>query len=256
MSLIHDAAERGFSAGAALYAGARPDYPAAIDDWLRDRLGLGPGRDVIDLGAGTGIFTRHLLSTGANVIAVEPVASMRMQLAQRLPGVLVLDGRAEAMPLADASVDALVCAQAFHWFATPAALAEIARVLRPGGTLGLIWNLRDERTPWVAALTRLLERHEGETPRERSGAWRRLFPAGAFGPLVEQHFANTHEGPAERVIVDRSLSVSFIAALPEDERAAFAKDVRALIAETPGLAGCEPVAMPYVTYAYSCRRLG
>ena len=110
-------------------------------------MGLGSGRRVLDLGAGTGKFTKYLLATGAEVVAVEPVVAMRERLTAAFPRVRALSGQAEAIPLGDATVDAVVCAQAFHWFATPAALAEIVRVLRPGGQLGLIWNVRDETAP-------------------------------------------------------------------------------------------------------------
>src|SRR5687767_436287 len=134
---IHATAQSGFDADAARYARGRPDYPAEVTDWLRDSVGLEPGRTVVDLGAGTGKFTRRLLATGARVIAVEPVAGMRAKLSTDLPEVEVVEGSATSIPLADSSVDAIVCAQAFHWFATPEALAEMHRVLTPGGILGL-----------------------------------------------------------------------------------------------------------------------
>jgi SAM-dependent methyltransferase len=190
------------------------------------------------------------------VIAVEPVAAMRAQLLERNPGVEAKPGTAEQIPLADGAVDAIVCAQAFHWFANPAALAEIHRVLKPGGRLGLIWNVRDERIGWVAALTRIMAPYEGGIPRYHSGAWRRLFPAEGFGPLRERHFPNAHTGPAEQVIVDRILSVSFIAALPPAGQDDVAAQIRALIATTPELAGKSEVAFPYDTAAFSCVRLG
>src|SRR5262249_26246894 len=152
MTKLHVAAATGFEAGADAYARGRPDYPEALDGWLRDMLGLGSGKAAMDLGAGTGKFTPRLLGTGATVMAVEPVDAMRARLAHDLPEVRALRGPAEAIPADDASFDAIVCAQAFHWFATPTALAEIRRVLKPGGTLGLVWNLRDFSVDWVAAL--------------------------------------------------------------------------------------------------------
>src|SRR5690606_37054894 len=103
-----------------------------------------------DLGAGTGKFVPRLLETGARVVAVEPVAAMRAEFARRHPGVELHGGSAEAIPLADASMDAVVCAQSFHWFATARALSGIRRVLVRGGVLGLAWNVRDETVPWVA----------------------------------------------------------------------------------------------------------
>jgi SAM-dependent methyltransferase len=251
---IHAAAAGGFGAQAAAYVAGRPDYPAAVSEWLAGEIGLGPGRRVLDLGAGTGKFLPALRATGAEVVAVEPVAAMRAQLARANPDVTPLPGTAEAIPVAAGTLDAVVCAQSFHWFASGAALAEIARVLRPGGRLGLIWNVRDETVPWVAALSAITDPHEGGAPRYRTGAWRAPFPSPEFGPLAERRFSHVHRGPPEAVIVDRTLSVSFIAALPEAERARIAGAVRALIAATPELAGRETVEFPYETAAFSCVR--
>jgi len=139
-----EAAARGFAKEAQAYARGRPEYPVAVDRWLRESLQLDATRTVIDLGAGTGKFTRRLLATGANIIAVEPVHEMLTQLTRILPNIAARSGTAENIPINDGAVDAVVCAQSFHWFATKAALTEIRRVLRPGGFLGLIWNLRDE----------------------------------------------------------------------------------------------------------------
>ncbi len=255
MTGLHRAAANGFGAGAARYSAGRPDYPAELDDWLRDALGLAPGKAALDLGAGTGKFTPRLLATGANVTAVEPVAAMRAEFARVLPAVPIRNGSAEAIPAADAGFDAVTCAQSFHWFATQAALADIRRVLKVGGALGLVWNVRDERVGWIAALDAILRAYEGDAPRHEGGAWRRAFPAPGFSPLIERRFRYDHKGPPERVIVDRVLSTSFIAALEPAERAGVEKAVRALIAATPELAGRERVTYPYVTIACSCRRL-
>ncbi len=254
-ALLHPAASAGFSAAAEVYQRGRPDYPAALVDWLREALGLAPGRSVVDLGAGSGKLTPFLRATGAKLNAVEPVKAMREQLVAAHPDVAAQEGTAERIPFADASLDAIVCAQAFHWFASRAALAEMRRALKVGGALGLVWNVRDESVDWVASLTRLMTPYEGDTPRYSSERWRKVFPADGFSPLVEQSFAYQHVGPPERVIVDRVLSTSFIAALPDDERARFAERVRALIGATPALAGRAEVAFPYQTHAYSCRRL-
>jgi SAM-dependent methyltransferase len=165
-------------------------------------------------------------------------------------------GAADAMPLDDASVDAVVCAQSFHWFATAASLAEIARVVKPGGTLALVWNVRDEAMPWVKRITELITPYEGDAPRYYKGDWRRVFPAPGFGPLEQTDFPHAHVGPAERVIVERFMSVSFIAVLAPEERARAEAQLRALIADEPLLAGRETVEMPYVTAAFRARRVG
>ncbi|MEN5081257.1 class I SAM-dependent methyltransferase [Bosea sp. TWI1241] len=233
----------------------RPDYPPALGTWLRDTIGLGPGRRVLDLGAGTGKFAPLLLATGAEVIAVEPVAAMRDRLAAAYPAVTVHEGSAKTIPLADASLDALICAQSFHWFANATALREMARVLRPGGRLGLVRNQRDATIGWVAHLGELVARYEGDAPRAHRGGWKAAFPAEGFGPLLRADFAFGHSGPAEDVIVARVLSTSFIAALDPAARDAVAAEVRTLIAGEPALAGETSVTVPYRTEAYSAVRL-
>ncbi|GAA5233703.1 class I SAM-dependent methyltransferase [Verticiella sediminum] len=255
MPPIHESAAVGFSAEADTYARGRPDYPDALIDWLRQPLGVMPGAAVVDLGAGTGKFTRLLTRTGASVCAVEPVAAMREALARELPEVPALPGTAEAIPLPDASVQAVVCAQAFHWFASVEALAEIHRVLAPQGRLGLVWNVRDESVDWVAAISRIMAPFETETPRHHRGEWREPFARSALFTLPEpSSFAYAHVGPPRVVVMDRMLSVSFIAALPDAEKAAVKAQLEALIQDHPALRGKDTVAFPYRTDAYACTR--
>jgi SAM-dependent methyltransferase len=216
-------------------------------------LCLHEGSTALDLGSGTGKFLPCLLATGAHVIAVEPVAAMRERIAQS--AVWVLAGAAERIPLQDSSVDAVTCAQSFHWSANRRALEEIRRVLKPGGALGLVWNVHNESVGWVAALTGIIAPYEGSTPRYASGDWRKLFPANGFTALEEANFPNPHYGPPENVIVDRILSVSFIAALTASEQEKVASQVRALIEATPELAGRSEVTFPYRTFAYHCRKI-
>jgi SAM-dependent methyltransferase len=251
---VHHAALQGFSREALSYGRGRPDYPQQLLGWLQQALQLGPGRSAVDLGAGTGKFTRLLLQTGAAVVAIEPVDAMRAQLLQMFSGITALAATAQAMPLADASVDAVACAQAFHWFASPEALREIGRVLKPGGRLGLIWNVRDESVDWVAAITRIMAPYEGDTPRFHSGAWRRLFPNELFSELSETTVPHQHVGSAQAVIFDRVLSVSFIAALPADERERVTRQLAALIASHPQLRDRPVIAFPYLTHAYASSR--
>jgi SAM-dependent methyltransferase len=245
---LHPLAAKGFGAATDVYVRGRPDFPRESLDWLRDDLALGPGMTAVDLGAGTGKFTRLLLRTGAQVVAVEPVAAMRDRLHRDLPAVAALAGRAQQIPLHSECAHAVICAQAFHWFASAESLREIRRVLKPGGVLGLIWNVRDESVPWVAELTRILAPHEGDAPRYYKDEWRRVFPARGFGELNERTFFHEHVGPSEDVIVDRIASVSFIAALDETARNAVLEQVRGLIAATPELVEAE-VRVPYLTRA-------
>jgi SAM-dependent methyltransferase len=226
-----------------------------VRDWLRDDLRLDEQGVALELGAGTGKFTARVLETGARVIAVDPVEQMLAQLKRNTTGATALLGTAQRIPLADGAVDAVVCAQAFHWFATAAALAEIHRVLKPGGVLGLIWNVRDQSVDWVAKITSLIAPYEGDAPRYDHGEWRQVFPAQGFGPLHERRIPHAHIGPPERVIVDRVASISFIAALAPTERAHLLARLRELIDTTPSLAGRDEVSFPYATMAYHCVRL-
>jgi SAM-dependent methyltransferase len=255
MTDIHPLAARGFRAGAASYVEGRPDYPSEIERWLIHDLGLSGGKTALDLAAGTGKFSPRLLATGATVIAVEPVPAMLEQLIRRYPQIDARSGFAQHIPLEDASLDAVVCAQSFHWFATAEALQEIHRVLKPGGALGLVWNVRDDTVPWVAALSRIMKPFEGDAPRFHSQKWRDVFPAPGFSGLHEKRFPHSHTGPAEKVIVDRVLSVSFMAALPVDQRELVASQLREIIAVYPDLAGKAEVTFPYETLACYCTRL-
>jgi len=246
---VHRTASAGFSQTDS-YVRGRPDYPAEIQTWLSEAIGLHKGVTVIDLGAGTGKFTPRLVKTGATVIAVEPVPAMRATLSAALPEVMALAGTADAIPLPDGSVDAVICAQSFHWFATPEALREILRVLKPGGRLGLVWNMRDASVDWVARLDAIVNRVEGDTPRYYTGAWRKVLPFPGFGPMQETHFKNGHTGTPEDVIVNRVRSTSFVAALPPSARAGIENELRALIASVPSLNGQASITVPYETAAY------
>ncbi|MGE8186173.1 methyltransferase domain-containing protein [Pseudomonas sp. NPDC086278] len=247
---VHHSAAAGFKTGADSYVKGRPDYPPPVADWLTGTLGLNADKTVIDLGAGTGKFTGRLVATGAQVIAVEPVAQMLEKLSLAYPDVLAVSGTAADLPLPDASVDVVLCAQAFHWFASTEALTEIARVLKPGGKLGLVWNLRDAKVSWMPKLDAIISALEGDTPRYYTGAWRRAFPHEKFGPLQAQHFSHAHTGSPEDVIFNRVRSISFIAALPEAQRAKVDEQLRMLIAGEPELRGKDRLTVPYETVAF------
>ncbi len=245
---IHHAARSGFSKASSAYVSGRPGYPKEIDNWLRDRLGMHANKRVVDLAAGTGKFTAHLLQTGAEVIAVEPVRPMLDELRRSYPAACAMEGSATRIPLEDASADALFCAQAFHWFASADTMTEIRRVLKPGGIFGLIWNIRDETTAWVAALSRIMAPHEKGAPRFYVGHWRSVFPAEGFADLREATFEHAHRGDFESVVVDRVMSVSFIASLSRSERDKVGRQVRRLVNSYPGLSDENDVIFPYQTY--------
>lgn len=247
---IRDEARRGFGAGAAAYERGRPGYPRDAVQWLWRELGLGPGRTVVDVGAGTGKLTRELVPSGATVIAVEPVAGMRAVLGQAVPDARVLAGTAEALPIDDHAADAVVVAQAFHWFDGPAAVREFHRVLRPAGRFGLIWNRRLVDEPLHRAVKQILDPYRGDSPSHYHGEWRHsVVDSGLF---VE---AGEIRVPSEQVLaadefVDRFSSVSFIAALPDDERTSVVERLRDLAA---GVAE-QPMRLGYETEAYVYER--
>ncbi|MGH3039780.1 MAG: class I SAM-dependent methyltransferase [Gaiellaceae bacterium] len=254
--MVHRAAVQGFTRASEAYERGRPGYPREAITRLAAELRLRHGRVVLDLAAGTGKLTAPLVGTGAEVVAVEPVDEMRAVLARELPGVRALAGTAEAIPLDAASVDAVAVAQGFHWFRGDEALAEIHRVLRPGGGLGLVWNVRDTSVPWVARLTEIMEPHRGDTPTHRTEAWREAFERSTlFGPLSHAKFRHVHRLTPERVIA-RVASVSFVAALPRLEREAVFAEVEDLLASDPKTRNRAEIELPYRTDVYWTRCLG
>jgi ubiquinone/menaquinone biosynthesis C-methylase UbiE len=246
---IDDVAARGFQAGAAAYEIARPGYPDDALATLARELRIADGTTVCDLAAGTGKLTRRLIELGASVVAVEPVEAMREQARGTVPSADVVDGTAEAIPLPDASVDVVTVAQAFHWFDADLALAEIARVLKPGGGLALLWNERDERTAWVAEMSRLIRWHERTVSRYQHVDWVAVVAAsGHFTPL-EEHAAPWEQPMTRDVLADRVRSISYIAVMPPAERERLAAEVTALVTRLP-----EPFGLPYVCRVQWCHR--
>ena len=215
------------------YELGRPEWPEELLERVVSELGLGPDAGVLDLGAGTGKLTRSLVPRFARVVAVEPDDDMRAVLEEVVAAAEALAGRGEAIPLGDGEVDAVFSAEAFHWFATDESVAEIVRVLRPGGALVLFWNIGLEHPQLGdevdAVIDEALER--GGTPglaRVLSGAWR--------GPVAAAGFEDLREAEVEReLITDREgwianlLSVSSIAVQPDEDRAAFAARLRELV---------------------------
>jgi SAM-dependent methyltransferase len=245
---VHRAAQA-FGGAADVYERVRPGYPPAAITWLAEQLGLGPAATVVDLAAGTGKLTVPLLGTGARVIAVEPSEGMLAVLRRRAPGAEPITGTAEAIPLPDGSADAVVVAQAFHWFANDDAIAEIHRVLRPGGALGLVWNRREFDHPAHAALKQAVDPWRGDAPRHWTGDWRPpLERSPLFELRAETELPNDHELPPGG-LVERAASVSFIAALPEETRRAALADLARFEAAAP-----KPIVLPHVCELFAFGR--
>lgn len=221
--MVHRAAATGFARSVEAYERARPEYPDEAIAWIAGELDLRPGRTVVDLAAGSGKLSRPLAKLGCEVVAVEPVAEMRAAIG---PGIEALDGTAEAMPLVDDSADAVTVGQAFHWFDGPKALAEIERVLRPGGALALVWNRRPiESSALHAQISEIIAPYRRDAPSHGSGIWREAFEGR---DLQERRFDFVQRLDADG-LADRVGSTSFIAALDEPERTHVLERVRALV---------------------------
>jgi SAM-dependent methyltransferase len=207
-----------------------------------------PGHVLRDLGAGTGKLTRILVEVGHRVTAVEPLPEMLEHLRRAAPAARAVTGSAEAIPLPDGSADVVVCAQAFHWFDHAVALPEIARVLRTGGRLALVWNTRDDRESWVAELSGAI------VGRETIQDGDVLVPVGAsgrFGPIERSTFSFVQR--LDRAgLRDLVLSRSYCAVLPSREREQVLAKVDALYDEH---AGTDGLVLPYVTECFRAAKL-
>jgi SAM-dependent methyltransferase len=225
VSAIPQEAAVGFERGTVDYERGRPGYPEAVIALL-----------------------------GRELVAIEPVAGMREQLQRAVPGVKVLDGTAERMPLADGSVNAVLVAQAFHWFDVPAAAAEIHRVLVASGGLGVVRNEWDESVDWIAEMRALTARYSGRRERDRSDEWREVLGAtGLFSPLSEQVFPNPVRVDPDTLRA-RIASLSFVALLDDEARGRLLDAVSDLVAQRGLLADDGRLDTPYRTHVTWCRR--
>ena len=231
-----------FAEVAGAYERGRPGYPEEAVRWM---VGDDPV-DVVDLGAGTGKLTRALVALGHRVVAVEPLDEMRAELEAAIPGVRAVAGKAESMPLADASADVVASAQAFHWFDHDDALPEIGRVLRPGGRLALVWNSRDDRDPWMARLSAII----GNESIQESDVVPILDESGLFRWVETKRFS--FEQILDRDgLLDLVLSRSYLAKLAPADRDPVLDAVGALFDETAADGG---VHLAYVTECFRATR--
>ena len=233
----HRVQANSFGAVAGIYERGRPQYPAEAIDWLIPAHAT----RVADVGAGTGKLTRQLRGRGLDVIAVEPSAGMREQLRRAVPGVPVLAGTGEQIPLAAGSVDAVLVAQAWHWVDPERAVPEVARVLAPGGRLSLLWNRRVEDEEWVAELSTIIG------SRGTPGSARHFPDIGPpFGPTERRSVAWLHRLSREEMI-DWVASRSYVITLPDAQRDGVLGRVRDLLVTHPALAGEDEIALRMVT---------
>ncbi len=251
---IHEAASKGYQTAGDSYDKGRPEYPAEAIRFLTEELGIAPGKSLLDLGAGTGKFTQLIVSSGAEILAIEPVEGMRKKFSELLPQIKIIEGSAEKIPRPDHSVDAVVVAQAFHWFDGEKALPELYRVLKTAGKLGLIWNARDESVDWVSKLTDIIDPHEKGAPRYKYGVWKKAFKkTSLFSSLSEKNFKYVQKGSPD-MIVDRVASISFISALPPKTKAKVLNEVRELLANHAMTKNRREIELPYRTDVFVCTR--
>ncbi|HYO39050.1 MAG TPA: class I SAM-dependent methyltransferase [Nocardioidaceae bacterium] len=227
-----------FGAVADAYDRARPSYPVQAAAWLV----ASDFAHVLELGAGTGRLTEQVQGLGHRVVATDPLEPMLRHLVARLPRTRALQATAERIPLRARSVDSVVCAQAFHWFDAQRALPEIARVLRPGGRLGVVWNVRDDRIPWVRRLGALIG-----TPEQQHDPTNVLLGSHLFG-FVESTTYRFWQKLDRAGLRDLVTSRSNIAVLPHSERDRVLEQVDALYEEYGR--GADGMLMPYVTHCY------
>ncbi|MEI7715952.1 MAG: class I SAM-dependent methyltransferase [Mycobacterium sp.] len=235
--MTHPGRDRSLSFGSAAgaYERGRPSYPPEAIDWLLPR----DARQVLDLGAGTGKLTARLVQRGLDVVAVDPIPDMLEVLRAALPDTRALLGTAEDIPLPDNSVDTVLVAQAWHWVDPERAIPEVARVLRPGGRLGLVWNTRDERLGWVRELGEIIG---SDGDRDRFDV---TLPTSFTEP--ERHQVEWTSYLTPQALIDLVSSRSYCITSPTEVRSQTLDRVRELLATHPALANSSGLAMPYVT---------
>jgi len=236
---------RSFGSVAARYAQYRPSYPDAAIDHVLD--GPKPER-ILDLGAGTGKLTSSLTGRALEVVAVEPDHAMLAELSRTVQEARAMTGSAEQIPLPDGSVDVIVVGQAYHWFAHPAADQEMARVLRPGGVVGLLWNFPDRTVEWV---TKLYQATRDEAPPWSFDAI--PLDAELFGIAEESRYPSTHSLDGPDGLINLAHTWSWVITRPAAEQAAVDERLRAVIEEYPALQG-ETVSIPQQTTVLRYRR--
>lgn len=256
MHPIHPTAEHGFRLGAERYASSRPNYPDDIVVWLKNTLDITPASQVIDLAAGTGKFTHYLKQATTHITAVEPVQEMQQHFIKAHPHVEIVTAFSDGISLPSQQYDAILSAQAFHWFAHQKTLGEMHRLLKPNGHLGLVWNDRDFSIDWVQELAELLKPFEHGTPRFYHQSWKKAFQHQPYFKLEsEQQFCYVHRSTVDKVVSQRLLSTSFITLLPLQKQAVLKKHFERIIFKYLGKKPHDEIEFPYITYAYHFQKI-
>ncbi|MEU1285057.1 class I SAM-dependent methyltransferase [Kitasatospora sp. NPDC005856] len=247
-----------FGRAAGAYAEHRPDYAGAAVRWA---LELAPGSRVLDLGAGTGKLTATLVALGHDVVSVEPDPAMLAELRDTLPDVRALAGSAEAIPLPDGAVDAVVSGNAMHWFDMELAGPEIARVLAPGGVLAGLWNVFDDRVDWVAGLARVTG-PAAIGPRDVPASWRtetarmHLPKSGGdawFDSPEQAEFPHGQQRTADSLVATLATKAGVLV-IPERERKALLDETHAYLTDRPET-GAGEFTLPMLTSVLRVRRM-
>lgn len=244
----------GFERSTSAYDHGRPEYPPEAALSLLGHCRVGPDTRVLELGSGTGKFTRFIRERTPHLIASDPSPAMRISFGKKMPEVACIGARADHLPLRTASVEAVICAQSFHWFSDPKSVSEIVRVLAPGGYVGFAWNVRDHTVDWIAELTRIIDTHSGDAPRYRTGEWRLALAASAELDGLQEE-SHGHVVQCDRpTVLNRVASISFIAALDASRHAEVLNQVNDLLDRHPDTRGREQYDMPHRTDVQWCRR--
>lgn len=253
---LHPTAQKGFSLAAELYQKVRPDYPENITYWLQNHLNITQNCTIIDLGSGTGKFLPYLQPLTSHLITVEPISAMLAQLKQRYPDIQAEQAYSDQLPFPHQFANVITCAQSFHWFANIETLQELHRVLKEDGFLILIWNQRDISINWVNAIAHVLEPFEADTPRFHSQTWKHVFQhQNLFKLLHETSFINQHHGSVEQVVLNRLLSTSFIAAMPEAKQLEFKQKFEEIVRDYTQKTAQDEMSFPYITYVYVFQKI-
>ncbi|KII94948.1 hypothetical protein PLICRDRAFT_47946 [Plicaturopsis crispa FD-325 SS-3] len=271
--VVHNVAQTGFGTGTnELYDRARPSYPPSALAYLREVVNGKPPLNIAEIGSGTGIFTRALLahpdwsSAVGQLKAIEPSEGMRATFAKNTKDkrVSTSHGTFHATGVEDGWADLVILAQAYHWCHPEydAAAAEFARILKPDGVVIFIWNLEDRNgAAWVAQLRKSYEEYEQGTPQFRLGLWRATFDTPSYKQFFvppEEKVWNYPLVATSDIVVQRILSKSYIAVLPEDKKAAVSKEVQAIVEKGEGKVWVDEAngvfEYPYYTKAVVMRR--